>query len=200
MDPTIPDLRRCFHRCLALVILLALLIISRDVPTGSASGVELLRIKVGWTIAWAGLQSHSPLTPLAARLIVRMDRELETDLARNAAMTLADGGSPFERLRWSAALTRLDRHHFPLIYRAVRAALGGRDCRLLKASVVASRSLPRADRARVARLFGRQRYVHWGPARLRAGLRVSELPELRRALRRAQRAPTTRHSAAPCAM
>jgi hypothetical protein len=190
----------CVRRTLILLLLLAVLAVSRDMPPRSASGVELLTMKLRWSLAWAGFQVGSPLKPLAAHLALAMDPRRRTELGRRAARHLASEGTVAERLRWSAALARTDRRSLPLFVRAVRAALATDDCATLRAAVKRARSLSRGDRARVAGEFGRRRYAHWGPAGLRAGLRVSDRPELRRALHRAQRRPVNRTKATTCVM
>jgi hypothetical protein len=170
------DADACLRRALALLLLLGVLAVSRDMPTASASGIELLPMKLRWSIAWAGLHTtQSPLTPVAAHLALAMDPGLHTGLGRKAAGYLARNGAVRDRLRWSAALARMDRRSLPLLVRAVDAALETSDCELLHTAVRAARSLPRADRARVAR-------------------------KLRRALHQAQRRPTTRGTVAPCPM
>jgi hypothetical protein len=161
----------CIRRILVLLLLLGVLMVSRDMPARSASGVELLTMKLRWSIAWAGFQVGSPLRPLAARLVLAMDPRRRTELGRRAARHLASEGSVAERLRWSAALVRADRRNLPLFVRALRAALATRDCAVLRAAVKQAQSLSLADR-----------------------------PNLRRALHRAQRRPVTRARAAPCAM
>jgi hypothetical protein len=188
----------CARRTLVLLLLLAVLTVSRDMPPRSASGIELLAMKLRWSIAWTGLQVGSPLRPLAAHLALAIDPRGRTALGRQAAHHLATEGTVAERLRWSAALARADRRNLGLFLRAVRAALATSDCTLLRAAVRRAQRLSAVDRARVAGEFGRQRYAHWGPTRLRAGLRVADRPDLRRFLHKAQRRPATR--AAPCAM
>jgi hypothetical protein len=190
----------CVRRTLVLLLVLAVLAVSRDMPPRSASGVELLAMKLRWSIAWVGLQARSPLRPLAAHVVLAMDPRLRTGLARQAARHLASEGTVAERLRWSAALARADRHDLPLFVRAVRAALATSDCASLRAAVKRAQRLAADDRARVAWEFGRRRYAHWGPSGPRAGLHVADRPELRRALHQAQRRPATRARAAPCAM
>jgi hypothetical protein len=166
----------CLRRSLALLLLLGVLAVSRDMPTASASGIELLPMKLRWSVAWAGLHTTpSPVTPLAAHLAVAMDPGLNTGLGREAAAHLASNGAVRDRLRWSAALARMDRRSRPLLVRAVDAALKTSDCQLLRTAVRAARTLPRADRAKVTR-------------------------KLRRALHRAQPRPTTRGTVAPCPM
>jgi hypothetical protein len=169
-------------------------------PPGSASGFELLAMKLRWSIAWAGFQAGSPLRLPAAHLALAMDPRRRTGLGRAAARHLAREGTVAERLRWSAALARADRRNLVLFVRAVRAALATSDCALLRAAVKRAQSLPVGDRTRVAGEFGRRRYAHWGPTRFRAGLRVSNRPELRRALRKAQRHPTGRPRIVRCGM
>jgi len=194
----------CVRRTFVLLLILAVLAVSRDMPTRSASGVELLTMKLRWSIAWAGLQTRSPLRPLAAHLVLAMDPRSRTGLGRQAARVLASEGTVAERLRWSAALARADRRDLPLFVRAVRVALAGSDCVSLRMAVQRARSLPVGDRARVAAEFGRHRYAHWGAAGLGAGLRVSDLPELRRDLQRTlrttRRRPADRADALSCAM
>jgi hypothetical protein len=164
------------RRTLALVLLLGVLAVSRDMPTASAAGIALLPMKLRWSVAWAGLHTaKSPLTPLAAHLALAMDPDLRTGLGREAAGYLAQYGAVHDRLRWSAVLARMDSRSVPLLVGAVDAALETSDCTLLRAAARAARSLPRADRAKVAR-------------------------KLRRALHRAQRHPTTWGSVAPCPM
>jgi hypothetical protein len=190
----------CVRRTLVLLLVLAVLAVSRDMPSRSASGIELLAMKLRWSIAWAGLQVGTPLRPLAAHLALAMDPRGRTALGRQAAHHLAAEGTVAERLRWSAALARADRRNLGLFVRAVRAALVTSDCALLRAAVRRAQRLPAVDRARVAAEFGRHRYAHWGPTRLRAGLRVADRPDLRRALHKAQRRPATRARAASCAL
>jgi hypothetical protein len=193
-----PD--RCVRRILALLLLLAVLAVSRDMPSASASGIELLPMKLRWSIAWAGLHANPPLRPLAARLALAMDPERRTGAGRRAASYLAREGTVLERLHWSVTLARRDRRSLPLFVGAIRAALATSDCGSLRTTVRLARTLSKGDRAKLAREFGRRRYAHWGPTGLRAGLRVSDRPELRRALQRAERHTTTRGNAAPCPM
>ena len=160
----------CTHRVLVLVLLLAMLAVSRDMPTRSASGIQLLSMKLRWAIAWAGFHAGDPLRPPAARLVLAMDPRQRSGLGRQAARHLATRGTVAERLRWSAALARADRRDLPLFVRAVRAALATSDCARLRAAVERARSLSAGDQA------------------------------LRRALHRAQRRPATRPRTAPCAM
>jgi hypothetical protein len=194
----------CVRRALVLLLILAVLAVSRDMPAQSASGIELLTMKLRWSIAWAGLHARSPLRPLAAHLALSMDPRRRTGLGRRAARVLAIEGSVAERLRWSAALTRADRRNLPLFVRALRAALATSDCASLRTAVKRAQRLSAGDRARVAAEFGRRRYAHWGPTGLRAGLRVSQRAELRRALQRThrvtQRRPAARAGVASCAM
>jgi hypothetical protein len=194
----------CVRRTLVLLLILAVLVVSRDMPARSASGIELLTMKLRWSIAWAGLHTDSPLRPLAAHLALAMDPRPRTGLGRRAARVLASEGTLAERLRWSAALTRADRRNLPLFLRALRATLATSDCALLRTAVKRARRLSASHRARVAEEFGRPGYAHWGPTGLRAGLRVSDRAELRRALQRTlrtiQRRPTTRAGLASCAM
>jgi hypothetical protein len=190
----------CVRRTLVLLLLLAMLAVSREMPARSASGVELLVMKLRWSLAWAGFHAGPPLRPLAAHLALTMDPRQRTGLGRRAAHHLAREGTVAERLRWSAALTRADRRNLPLFVRAVRAALATSDCAALRAAVQRAQRLSGSDRARVAGEFGRHRYAHWGPTRLRAGLQVADRPDLRRVLSRTQRHPAPRARAVPCAM
>jgi hypothetical protein len=192
----------CVRRTLVLLLILAVLVVSRDMPARSASGIELLTMKLRWSIAWAGLHARSPLRPLAAHLALTMDPRYRTGMGRRAAGVLASEGTVDERLRWSAVLTRADRRNLPLFVRAVRTALATSDCGSLRTAVKRAQSLSAGDRARVAAEFGRRRYAHWGPAGLRAGLRISNRPELRRALQRSLRMTLRRPApgAVPCAM
>jgi hypothetical protein len=190
----------CNRRILALLLLLAMLAVSRDMPTRSASGIELLTMKVRWSIAWVGFHAGSPLRPLAAHLALAMDPRQRTGLGHRAARHLASEGTVAERLRWSAALARADRRNLPLFVRAVRMALASSDCASLRAAVKRSQSLSAGDRVLIAGEFGRRRYGHWGPIRLRAGVRVADRPDLRHALHKARRHPATRASATPCAV
>jgi hypothetical protein len=193
----------CIRRLLILLLILAVLAVSRDMPARSATGVELLTMKLHWSIAWAGLHAPSPVRPLAAHLALSMDPGRRTEMGRQAAYILAGEGTVAERLRWSAALTRADRRNLPLFVRAVRAALATSDCALLRTAVRGAQRLSAGDRARVAAQFGRPRYSHWGPTGLRAGLRVANRAELRRALQRTSRASQRRPAASAsvaCAM
>ena len=190
----------CVRRMLALLLLLTVLVISRDMPASSASGIELLPMKLRWSIAWAGLQARSPIRPLAAHLTLAMDPGRRTALGRRAAVYLAREGTVADRLRWSAVLVRANRRNLPMFIRAVRAALATSDCGSLRRAVRLARGLSRGDRSKVAKEFGRRDHAHWGSTALRAGLRVSDRPELRRALHQAQQRPTTGATPPSCAM
>jgi hypothetical protein len=190
----------CVRRTLVLLLVLAVLVVSKDMPPRSATGIELLTMKLRWSIAWVGFQAGSPLRPLAAQLALAMDPRRQTGLGRAAAHHLASKGTVAERLRWSAALARADRRNLSLFVRAVRTALATSDCASLRAAVTWAKALPAGDRTRVAGEFGRRRHAHWGATRLRAGLRVADRPELRRALRNAQHHPTARPRTIRCAM
>jgi hypothetical protein len=193
----------CVRRTLVLLLILTVLAVSRDMPARSASGIELLVMKLRWSLAWAGLQASSPLEPVAAHLVLAIDPRQATGLARRAARVLASEGTVAERLRWSAALTRADRRNLRLFIGAVRTALATSDCPSLRAAVQRARTLSAAQRARVAAEFGNHRYAHWGPTALRAGLQVSDRPELRRGLRRTlskAKGRPTRASAVSCPM
>ena len=190
----------CTRRILVLLLLLAMLAVSRDMPTRSASGIQLLTMKLRWSIAWAGFHAGHPFRPLAAHLLLAMDPRQRTELGRRAARHLATEGSVAERLRWSAALARGDRRNLPLFLRAVRAALATTDCGTLRAAVKRAQSLSAGDRALVAGEFGRHRHAHWGPTQLRAGLHVADRPDLRRGLHQARRRPVGRARTVPCAM
>jgi hypothetical protein len=200
MGRPVTRLHRRLRALAALCLLLAVLAVSRDMPTASARGLELLPMKLRWAAAWAVLHSDSPLTPLAAHTLVDMDGDLRTGLGRQGAAWLAANGAILDRLRWSAALTRRDRNALPLVVQAVGTVLASRDCGLLRAAVRAGRSLPKPERARVAREFGKPRFAHWGAAGLKAGLRVSDQPALRRALHRIDRRRPARAGPVPCAM
>jgi hypothetical protein len=184
MGPATSAMDRCARTMLVLLALLGVLAVSRDMPTASVSGLELLPLKLRWAIGRAGLEVGPPLSPLAAELLARADQGLVTATGRQAAAWLAANGSIDQRLRWSMTLARVDRQRLPLVIGAVDDALATRDCRLLRAAAVAARRLPARDRDRVAREFARPRFAHWGTQVLRAGLTVSDRPELRSSLRR----------------
>jgi hypothetical protein len=200
MVPTQVSPSRYFRRLVALGLLLGVLAVSRDMPSASASGIDLLAKKLRWSVAWAGLQIQSPISPLAASLAVAMDPRQQSDLGQQAATYLARDGAIRDRLRWSAKLARTDRDRLPFFLGALRAALASTDCGQLRAAVKAARTLPHEDRVIVAREFSRRRFGHWGATAIRAGLRVSNQAELRHALTRVRQRPATRGVAAPCAM
>jgi hypothetical protein len=184
MGPATTAMDRCARTMLVLVALLGVLAVSRDMPTASASGIELLPLKLRWAIGRAGLGAGPPFAPVAAEILARADRKLVTATGRQAAAWLAANGSIDQRLRWSVTLARVDRQRLSLVIEAVDGALATRDCNLLRAAAVAARRLPARDRDRVAREFARPRFAHWGTQVLRAGLSLSDRPELRRGLRR----------------
>jgi hypothetical protein len=190
MRPAATPTERCARAMLVLLALLGVLAVSRDMPTASASGLELLPMKVRWAVGWVGLRAGPPFTPVAAEVLARADHQLATATGRQAAAWLAVNGSHGQRLRWSVALARVDRERLPLVVDAVRHALATRDCGLLRAAAMAGRGLPARNRRRVAREFADPRFAHWGTRAVRAGLTVGDHPELRRGLRRAQRART----------
>jgi hypothetical protein len=183
MGPATTATDRCARTMLVLLALLGMLAVSRDMPTASASGLELLPLKLRWAIGRAGLGAGPPFSPLAAEILARADQGLVTASGRQAAAWLASNGPIHQRLRWSVTLARVDRQRLPLVIGAVDDALASRDCGLLRAAAVAARRLPVRDRDRVAREFARPRFAHWGTQVLRVGLTVSDRPELRRSLR-----------------
>jgi hypothetical protein len=46
----------CIRWTLVLFLLLAVLVVSRDMPSRSASGLELLAMKLRWSVAWGNLE------------------------------------------------------------------------------------------------------------------------------------------------
>jgi hypothetical protein len=184
MGPATSATDRCVRTMLVLLALLGVLAVSHDMPTTSASGIELLPLKLRWAIGRAGLGAGPPFSPLAAEVLARADQGLVTATGRQAAAWLASNGPIHQRLRWSVRLARVDRQRLPLVIGAVDDALASRDCSLLRAAAEAAHTLPARDRDRVAREFARPQFAHWGTQVLRAGLTVSDRPELRRSLRR----------------
>src|SRR5215218_10164265 len=134
MGPATTATDRCARTMLVLLALLGVLAVSRDMPTASASGLELLPLKLRWAIGRAGLGAGPPLSPLAAEILTRTDQGLVTATGRQAAAWLAANGSIDQRLRWSATLARVDRQRLPLVIGAVDDALATRDCSLLRAA------------------------------------------------------------------
>jgi hypothetical protein len=184
MGPATTATDRCARTMLVLLALVGVLAVSRDMPAASASGLELLPMKLRWTIGWAGLRAGPPFTAVAAEILVRADPRLVTTSGRQAAAWLARNGSQHQRLRWSVALALVDRAWLPEVVRAVDNALASRDCGLLRAAGIAARRLPGRDRRGIAREFARPRFGHWGHQVLKTGLTVANHPELRRGLRR----------------
>jgi hypothetical protein len=146
---------RC-HGVVALVLLLAILWIARGMPVRSASGVDLLAMKLEWTVAWIGLHAQSPMTPLGAEMATSIDPRLQTSLGRQAANWLARNGQIRERLRWAERLSRHDQRHLPLLARAISAAVASNDCAVLQAAANAAKALPGQERAKLVRKLAKR--------------------------------------------
>jgi hypothetical protein len=122
-----------------------------------------------------------------------MDPELRTHRAREAARWLAQSApDQRQRLRWAARLARRDPASLPLLQLAVRTAVAGRRCDLLRAAVTAAQALPANSPARrdLANEFATGHAVdRWGSTAVQAGRKVARTDHLRRAARMLRSAP-----------
>jgi hypothetical protein len=126
-------------------------------------------------------------------MLVSLDPELRTHRAREAARWLAQSAADRrQRLRWAARLARRDPDSLPLLQLAVRTAVAGRRCDLLRAAVTAAQTLPANSPARrdLANEFAtRDALDRWGGIALHAGRKVARTDRLQRAARMLRSAP-----------
>jgi hypothetical protein len=181
-------------------LLVGLLLSSHDLPARTDRvGPKVLAARLQWTTAWVSLKWLSLAPAPSAEMLVHLDPELRTHRAREAAGWLARSApDQRQRLRWAAKLARQDPESLPLLQLAVRTAVAGRRCDLLRAAVSAAQTLQANTPARrdLANEFAtRDALDRWGSTALQAGRKVARTSGLQRAARILRSAPPrTRHA------
>jgi hypothetical protein len=175
-------------------LLISLLLSSHDLPTRTDRvGPRVLGARLQWTTAWVSLKWLGLVPAPSAQMLVRLDPELRTHRAREAARWLAKSApDQRQRLRWAARLARRDPDSLPLLQLAVRTAVAGRRCDLLRAAVTAAQTLPATSPARrdLANEFATHDALdRWGSVALQAGRKVARTDRLQRAARMLRSAP-----------
>ena len=126
-----------------LVCLLGVLISSRDLPAQpDRVGPAVLGAKLQWTAAWGSFHWLGLLPSSSAASLVRLDPELYSDRAQEAARWLARHGSRQQRPHWAALLATRNPNNLPLLHQTIRDALRTGRCDLLRAAVAAGQALP----------------------------------------------------------
>lgn len=184
---------------LLAVLLVGLLISSHDLPARrDRAGPRILAAKLQWTTAWVSLKWLGFLPAPSAELLVRLDPELRSHRAREAAHWLAQSAPDHrQRLRWAARLARRDPNNLQLLRRAVRAAIGTHRCDLLRAATSAAQALPAKSPARrdLANEFAsRHALDRWGSIAIRAGRKVAPTTRLARAAHMLQASARVGHA------
>jgi hypothetical protein len=156
-------------------------------------GPRVLGARLQWTTAWVSLKWLGLVPAPSAQMLVSLDPQLRTHRAREAARWLArSAAGQRQRLRWAARLARRDPDSLPLLQLAVRTAVAGRRCDLLRAAVTAAQTLPANSPARrdLANEFAtRDALDRWGSIALHAGRKVARTDRLQRAARMLRSAP-----------
>jgi hypothetical protein len=179
---------------LLAALLVGLLLSSHDLPASrDRVGPRILAARLQWTAAWVSLNWLGLLPAPSAETLVRLDPDLRTHRAQNAARWLARSAPDLrQRLRWAARLADRDPDTLPLLRLALRTAVAAHRCDLLRAAVAAAQTLPANAPARrdLADEFAtRQALTRWGAAALQAGRRVAWTGRLQRAARTLRSAP-----------
>jgi hypothetical protein len=179
---------------LLAALLVGLLLSSHDLPARrDRVGPRILAARLQWTAAWVSLKWLGLLPAPSAEMLVRLDPELRTHRAREAARWLARSApDQRQRLRWAAKLARRDPDTLPLLQLAVRAGVAARRCDLLRAAVTAAQTLPANSPARrdLADEFAtRHALARWGSTAVQAGRKVARTGRLQRAARTLRSAP-----------
>ena len=169
-------------------LLIGLLLSSHDLPTRTDRvGPKVLAARLQWTTAWVSLKWLGLVPAPSAQILVRLDPELRTHRAWEAAHWLAQSApDQRQRLRWAARLAGRDPASLPLLQLAVRTAVAGRRCDLLRAAVTAAQTLAANSPARrdLANEFAtRDALDRWGSIVLQAGRKVARTDRLQRAAR-----------------
>lgn len=133
------------------VCLLGVLVSGHDLPAKSDRvGPAVLGAKLQWTAAWGSFHWLGLLPSPSAGSLVRLDPELRSGRAREAARWLARHASQQQRPRWAAMLAARNPHDLPLLRQTIRDALRTGRCELLRAAVAAGQALPMGSSARSA--------------------------------------------------
>jgi hypothetical protein len=133
------------------VCLLGVLISSHDLPAQSGRvGPAVLGAKLQWTVAWGSFHWLGLLPSSSAASLVRLDPELHTDRAQEAARWLARHGPEPQRPRWAAMVAARNPTDLPLLHQTIHDALRTGRCELLRAAVAAGQALPTGSTTRNA--------------------------------------------------
>jgi hypothetical protein len=172
---------------LSTILLLTVLLFGHDLPTrADRVGTDVLVAKVRWTSAWIGLHWLALASEPSAETLLRLDPELRTAQAQEAARWLARFGSHQKRLRWAVVVMKREPNTLALLRLAVRDAITADQCDLLRAAVATARTLPTDSPARrsLADEFATSdALTHWGATSVAAGRKVAHTARLERAAR-----------------
>jgi hypothetical protein len=165
------------HWLVLTICLLLVLVSSGDLPSRpDRIGPAVLGAKLRWTVAWTSLHWLGLLPSSSAGSLVRLDPELRSGRAREAARWLAGHTSDRERIRWATALAVRSPGEVGLLRQVIRGALDTGSCDLMQAVVTAGSSLPAGSAARAAiadELAAPQTATRWGRAATDAGHRLA---------------------------
>ena len=169
------------------LLLLTVLLFGHDLPArADRMGPGVLVAKAQWTSAWIGLHWLAVASEPSAETLLRLDPELHTARAQEAARWLASFGSDQKRLRWAVVVVQREPNTLALLHLAVRDAIAGDQCDLLQAAVAAARTLPidsPARRSMADEFATSDALTHWGATSIAAGRKVARTARLERAAR-----------------
>jgi hypothetical protein len=137
--------------------LLGVLVASHDLPARpDRVGPAVLGARLQWTLAWGSFHWLGLLPRPTAGSLARLDPELRSDRAQEAARWLARHGPRAERPRWAAMLAARHPEDLPLLRQTIRDALASGRCDRLRAAVAAGQAAPPGSAARSAITDGLQ--------------------------------------------
>jgi hypothetical protein len=148
-----PSSRRERHKpWLALMVcLLGVLLSSHDLPAQpDRVGPAVLGAKLQWTAAWGSFHWLGLFPSSSAASLVRLDPDLHSRRAQEAARWLARHGSQLHRPRWAAMLAARNTNDLALLRQTIRDVLRTGRCDLLRAVVAAAKALPMGSTTRNA--------------------------------------------------
>jgi hypothetical protein len=133
------------------ICLLGVLISSHDMPAKPERvGPAVLGAKLQWTATWGSFHWLGLLPSSSAASLVRLDPELHSDRAQEAARWLARHASQEQRPHWAARIAARNPHDLPLLRETIRDALKTGRCDVLRAVVATAQALAIGSAARSA--------------------------------------------------